>query len=178
LTRKNVFPCNGLKIKDKALFSVNFFVYNEESGPDGTSWMADVFSREKRSWLMARVRSGNTSPERLVRSLLHRLGLRFRLKNKELPGTPDIVLPRFQAVVFVHGCFWHGHTRCSKGRTMPSTNRDFWRDKIAKNRARDRRAVRALHRLGWSVFTLWECELRSERTSAQRITALVKELGG
>lgn len=126
---------------------------------------------------MARVRSGDTQPERIVRSCLHRLGFRFCLKKKGLPGTPDIVLPRFRAVVFVNGCFWHGHSKCSKGRTMPSTNVDFWRSKIRRNRVRDRRVIRDLRKLGWSVFTLWECEIRRERVFARRIRALVEQLG-
>ena len=140
--------------------------------------MADVFSSAKRSWIMARVKSRNTQPEIAVRSCLHRLGFRFRLKNRDLPGSPDIVLPRFHAVIFVHGCFWHGHGRCTKGKTMPVTNIDFWREKIARNRTRDRQALRDLKKLGWRVFTLWECEIRTDRLMARRIDALVERIGG
>ncbi|MBX6763924.1 MAG: DNA mismatch endonuclease Vsr [Rubrobacteraceae bacterium] len=119
--------------------------------------MTDIMSREARSRLMSRVRSRDTAPERTVRSLLHRLGYRFRLHRKDLPGKPDIVLPRYKTVIFVHGCFWHGHD-CPKGR-LPKTNGEFWSNKIARNRQRDLEHEKALKQLGWSVLTVWECQL-------------------
>lgn len=119
--------------------------------------MTDIMSHEARSRLMSRVQSQDTAPERAVRSLLHRLGYRFRLHRKDLPGKPDIVLPRYKTVIFVHGCFWHGHN-CPKGR-LPKTNKVFWSNKIARNRQRDLEHERALKQLGWEVLTVWECQL-------------------
>ena len=123
--------------------------------------MADVFSKEKRSWVMSRIRGKDTKPEILVRSLLHRLGYRFtvnRPANKLLPGKPDIVLPKWRTVVFVHGCFWHGHANCPLFR-LPKTRTEFWEKKIGKNKNRDQRNLVDLQQLGWNVVVVWECEL-------------------
>ena len=123
--------------------------------------MVDVFSKEKRSWVMSRTRGKDTKPEILVRSILHRLGYRFTVNgpaNKRLPGKPDIVLPKWKTVVFAHGCFWHGHANCPKSR-LPKTRTEFWEDKIGKNKARDQRNVHDLQQLGWNVVVIWECEL-------------------
>lgn len=106
---------------------------------------------------MSRVKGKNTKPEMLVRSLLHRMGYRFRLHVPELPGKPDIVLPHHGKIVFINGCFWHGHKVCRKG-GLPETNAEFWRDKIEKNRARDKIAKRRLGNAGWKVLTIWECQ--------------------
>ena len=125
--------------------------------------MADIWTPEKRSEVMARIRGGNTRPERLTRSLLHRHGYRFTVngpKNRTLPGRPDLVLPARHTVVFVHGCFWHGHEHCHHFR-IPDSRRDWWVAKIDGNRARDRRVERELLDLGWHVVTLWECALRT-----------------
>lgn len=121
----------------------------------------DVLSAEKRSALMARVRSGDTAPELFVRRTLHRLGYRFRLHRKDLPGTPDIVLPSRKSVIFVHGCFWHRHKNC-RDASMPKTRVEFWRDKFRENVERDRRNVQDLHDLGWRVLIIWECETTNE----------------
>jgi len=110
---------------------------------------------------MSNVRSEGTKPERAVRSLLHRMGYRFRLNRKDLPGKPDIVLPSRKIAIFVHGCFWHEHT-CKKGKTKPSSNRKFWFDKIKKNKLRDRSNVRKLRALGWKVLMIWECQTVSD----------------
>ena len=118
----------------------------------------DKLTKERRRWNMSRVRSADTKPERIVRSLLHRQGFRFRLHVKELPGHPDIVLPKFRTVIFVHGCFWHQHGGCSKSK-LPDTNTAFWRYKLGDNAQRDRRNVSALEAAGWRVFVIWECEL-------------------
>jgi DNA mismatch endonuclease (patch repair protein) len=134
--------------------------------------MADKLSAEHRSWLMSRIRSADTGPERAVRSLLHRLGVRFRLHRRDLPGTPDIVLPRYRAVVFVHGCFWHGHV-CKKGR-LPKSRIDYWAPKIAATRVRDVRKRRQLRSLGWAVIVVRECELRNP---VKLRTKLSKALG-
>lgn len=120
--------------------------------------MTDVFSKDKRSWIMSRVKGRDTKPEILVRSFVHRMGFRFRVHRRDLPGNPDIVLPRHGKVIFVHGCFWHGHG-CSKGQA-PKSRADYWLPKIDANRERDRRNVEALEALGWSVRIVWQCELR------------------
>ena len=118
----------------------------------------DRLSPEVRSRLMSRIGPRHTAPERAVRSILHRLGYRFRLHREDLPGTPDIVLPGREAVVFVHGCFWHGHY-CRGGR-VPNSRRDYWGPKLEANRIRDHRKARRLRTLGWRVLTVWECELK------------------
>ncbi|GHC01652.1 very short patch repair endonuclease [Thermomonas carbonis] len=129
--------------------------------------MADRISQEARSRLMSRIRSKDTAPERAVRSLLHSLGFRFRLHRKDLPGTPDIVLPGRAAVVFVHGCFWHGHA--CKVDKMPKSRTDYWGPKIEANRARDVRKAAKLRRLGWKVVTVYECELKQPERLARRL---------
>lgn len=130
--------------------------------------MADVFSKEKRSWLMSRVKGRDTKPEILVRSLLHRMGFRFRLHCRELPGNPDIVLPRHSAVVFVHGCFWHGHKDCRRA-TRPTSNTSFWTKKLDQNKKRDPLLRRALKRLGWRTLVIWECEIRKPKKLVSKL---------
>ena len=123
--------------------------------------MADSLTPEHRSWNMSRIRSRDTKPERVVRSLLHGMGYRFTVngpKNRTLPGRPDIVLPKYRTVIFVHGCFWHRHKGC-KGTTTPKTRTDWWEAKFAGNVARDRRNQRSLRKEGWRVIVVWECEL-------------------
>ena len=125
--------------------------------------MADVFTPEKRSQVMSRIRGRDTRPELLVRSLLHARGYRFTVaspKNKSLPGRPDIVLPKLRTVIFVHGCYWHGHRHCADFR-LPATRRDWWAAKIMGNSARDRRHEADLLALGWHVVTIWECALKN-----------------
>ena len=112
-----------------------------------------------RSALMATIRKTNTKPERLARKLLHAMGYRFRLHRKDLPGTPDVVLPRHRRVVFVHGCFWHRHT-CKAGRKVPGANLSYWKPKFDRTLARDRRAAEELKAAGWQPLVVWECELR------------------
>jgi DNA mismatch endonuclease, patch repair protein len=123
--------------------------------------MADIVSVQVRSRMMASIGGKNTRPELAVRSYLHRAGLRFRLHDRQLPGTPDIALPRYRAVVFVHGCFWHRHTGCRFAST-PATRADFWAAKFAGNVARDKRKGDALRAAGWQVHTVWECQSRNE----------------
>jgi len=136
--------------------------------------LADRLSTAERSALMARIRGTNTKPEVLVRSALHRAGFRFRLHGAALPGRPDIVLPRHRTVVFVHGCFWHRHgCRLS---SEPATRRAFWREKFARNRARDQRTARALRNLGWRVVTVWECSLRTTDRRERAIATLVRKI--
>jgi DNA mismatch endonuclease (patch repair protein) len=137
----------------------------------------DRITSEHRSWNMSRIRGRDTLPERRVRSLLHRLGFRFSLCRKDLPGKPDIVLPARRTVVLVHGCFWHQHAGC-RNATMPSTRRSFWETKLQGNVARDRRIGEELRCQGWKVMTVWECELSDEDGVALRLTkALTKREG-
>lgn len=121
--------------------------------------MTDVFSKEKRSWIMSRVKGRDTKPEILVRSFVHRMGFRFRVHRRDLPGSPDIVLPRHGKVIFVHGCFWHGHRGCHRSQ-RPTTNKKFWNKKLEGNIERDNRFRRMLHGLGWKVLIVWQCETR------------------
>ena len=123
--------------------------------------MADKVSRQVRSKIMAAVKSRNTIPEKLVRSKLFKAGFRFRLHRAGLPGTPDIVLPRYKTVVFVNGCFWHGHS-CSKGRNLPKTRTKFWRTKLDGNILRDRQNQNVLRTDGWKVFVVWTCRIDSD----------------
>lgn len=128
----------------------------------------DRLTPERRSWLMSRIGSANTKPEVAVRSILHGLGYRFRLFRRDLPGTPDIVLPGRTAVVFVHGCFWHGHS-CKKTK-MPKSRTDYWGPKIEANKRRDRRKRRELIGLGWRVIVVWECELKYPEKLANKLS--------
>ena len=121
--------------------------------------MSDIFSRQHRSWIMSRIRSRDTKPEKAVRSTVHRLGFRFRLHRSDYPGRPDLILPRWRVAIFVHGCFWHHHAGCKRA-TVPAVREDFWRKKLATNQARDRAAISRLKKLGWRTVVIWECETR------------------
>jgi DNA mismatch endonuclease (patch repair protein) len=121
----------------------------------------DKLSRERRSWNMSRIKGRDTAPERVVRSLLHRMGYRFRLHSRDLPGRPDVVLPKHSTVILVHGCFWHRHRGC-KNCTTPTSNREFWIRKLEGNAERDRQRARELGQLGWRVVRIWECETERE----------------
>ncbi len=125
----------------------------------GNGQCSDIFSAEKLSEIMSKVRSKDTKPEKQVRSLLHRLGYRFRLHRKGLPGTPDLVLPKYNLAVFVHGCFWHLHSECSKGQ-IPQKNRKFWKEKLLRNKERDEEVALQLKEQGWDVAVIWECEIK------------------
>lgn len=128
----------------------------------------DVFSRSKRSEIMSLVRTKNTKPEMMVRSFIHRLGYRYSLHKKELPGKPDIVMTKYRKIIFVNGCFWHGHKGCPRG-FLPSSNKGFWKKKIASNALRDSRNLRKLRKDGWKVLTIWECQLNSPEMFKRRI---------
>lgn len=121
--------------------------------------MTDVFSKDKRKWIMGRVKGQDTKPEILVRSLIHRMGYRFRLHRRDLPGNPDIVLPKHRKIVFVNGCFWHGHEGCARSK-RPTSNEHFWTDKLDQTQARDQRYRAELVEMGWRILTVWECEIR------------------
>jgi len=130
--------------------------------------LTDSLSKAKRSWNMSRVRSKDTMPELLVRSLLHRSGYRFRLHKAGLPGKPDIVLTKHKTVIFVHGCFWHRHSGCPDA-TTPKTRTAFWEKKFEENVARDKRTAIALRDLDWNVITVWECELKNAEKLLKRL---------
>jgi len=121
----------------------------------------DVFSPEKRSAVMRRVKGRDTAPELKVRRMLWRLGARYRLHRKDLPGRPDIVLAGRRLAIFVHGCFWHGHD-CARGARVPKANRDYWLGKVGRNRARDAATLAQLEAMGWRVLVVWECGLKDE----------------
>jgi len=136
----------------------------------------DIFDTAKRSQIMSRVRSKDTKIERLIRSELHKLGYRFRLYKKDLPGNPDIVLPKYKTVIFVHGCFWHKHPGCKRA-TIPKHNVDFWTPKLERNVKRDQVVKQSLVNLGWKVVTIWQCEIKTKtiRDKLQTIMDEVKE---
>jgi DNA mismatch endonuclease, patch repair protein len=121
----------------------------------------DVFDKTKRSWIMSRVKSKDTKPEIIVRSIIHRLGYRFRKNIAALPGTPDIVLTKYHKVIFVHGCFWHGHNNCKRA-ARPATNKSFWQKKLNANILRDKRILRMLKSQGWQTLIIWECQIKNE----------------
>jgi DNA mismatch endonuclease (patch repair protein) len=135
--------------------------------------MSDVFTKAKRSEVMSRIRARDTRPERAVRSMLHRMGYRFRLHRADLPGKPDIVLPRHKTVILVHGCFWHRHEGCRFAYT-PKSRAEFWIKKLESNVVRDRQVKENLSKLGWHVITVWECELRSPDQLSKRLAETLK----
>jgi len=120
----------------------------------------DKITPEKRSKNMSKIKNSNTKPEMLVRSLLHKMGYRFRIHRTDLPGSPDIVLPKYKTVIFVHGCFWHRHAGC-KLTTTPKTRINFWSKKFSDNISRDKKNIQALDETGWNVVVIWECETKS-----------------
>lgn len=130
--------------------------------------MADTLTPENRSRLMARVKQKNTGPEILVRQVLHLYGFRFRLHRKDLPGCPDIVLPKYRTAVFVHGCFWHQHGGCAKAK-RPATRVEWWAAKLEKNIARDVQVLLSITQLGWRPVVIWECETRDRTALAECI---------
>ena len=137
--------------------------------------MADRLNTQQRHRCMSRIRGKNTKPEILVRKGLHARGFRFRLHNKKLPGSPDIVLPKYGVAIMVNGCFWHGHKGCRYA-TEPKTNVEFWETKIARNRHRDEVTTAHLEALGWTVMTIWECELRNSSQLDERLNALAEDI--
>lgn len=132
--------------------------------------MSDVVDAATRSRMMAGIRGTDTSPEKQVRSMLHRNGFRFSLHRRDLPGKPDIVFPKYGAVIFVHGCFWHRH-RCYLFK-WPKSNEDYWRNKLNTNAVRDKKAVASLERQGWRVMIIWECALRRTYPDATKVCNL------
>ena len=133
----------------------------------------DTISPERRSWNMSRIRGRNTRPEMLVRSLLHSLGYRFRLNRKDIPGKPDIVLPKYRTAIFVHGCFWHRHKDCVLA-YEPKSNSEFWRKKFARNIERDAEVFMALRVVGWRQLIIWECDTRDPIKLATKLRRLLR----
>jgi len=125
--------------------------------------MPDMFDKQKRSEIMSKVHSNDTSPEIRVRKLLHGMGYRFRLHRQDLPGKPDIVLPKYETVIFVHGCFWHGCPVCQHAQIRPQTNTEYWNKKLDRTMVRDKENGARLESLGWRVLVVWECETRKKR---------------
>lgn len=136
--------------------------------------MTDVFTKSKRSEVMSRIKNRNTKPELAVRSLLHRVGYRFRLHRADLPGKPDIVLSRYKTVIFVNGCFWHRHKNCRFAYT-PKSRTDFWLKKLESNVTRDQQVKSELERLDWQVITVWECELQNLNQLSSRIISALED---
>ncbi|MBN1448301.1 MAG: DNA mismatch endonuclease Vsr [Bacteroidetes bacterium] len=130
--------------------------------------MTDRLTPAQRSSVMRSVRQKDTAPERTVRSKIHGMGFRFRLHVRTLPGNPDIVLPRHRKIILVHGCFWHQHPGCRKA-TIPQSNREFWQEKLERNRSRDRQVLHDLRGQGWSVLIVWECQIRDGKKLENRL---------
>ena len=135
--------------------------------------MADVLTKAQRSFCMSRIRSKHTKPELLVRHLVYSLGYRYRLHDRTLPGSPDLVFSSLHKLIFVHGCFWHRH-RCKQGKTIPSTRRDFWMAKLFGNKCRDQATMRKLRKAGWQVLVVWECQT----TNIERLLGNLKAFMG
>ncbi|MDY7010281.1 MAG: DNA mismatch endonuclease Vsr [Planctomycetota bacterium] len=134
--------------------------------------MVDVYTKAKRSEIMSHVRNRRTAPEEKVAGLLRKLQVRYRRNVKSLLGQPDFVVSSVKTVIFVHGCFWHGHTDCKRAK-LPETNRAFWIGKIAKNRRRDARTARLLRKRGWHVMTIWQCRLRNPDRVLNRLKKML-----
>lgn len=137
--------------------------------------MADIMTKQQRHDCMAAVKGKDTKPEMLVRRYLHGLGYRYGLHNRKLPGSPDLVLRRLKTVIFIHGCFWHGHVGCKYYR-LPKSNIDFWQTKIDRNRKRDAEVEAKLNSMGWRVLTVWECDLKNKEQRERTLSDLAKTL--
>jgi DNA mismatch endonuclease (patch repair protein) len=136
----------------------------------------DIYDVDKRSEIMSKIKGKDTTPEKKVRSLLHSLGFRFRLHKNDLPGCPDIVLPKYNTVIFVNGCFWHGHQSAEcKIAKIPKSNIAYWKNKIDRNRERDRKKQKELLDLGWDVVVVWECEIRDIDKLMRKINSISRK---
>ena len=136
--------------------------------------MADVHNKKTRSYNMSQIKATNTKPELLVRKFLHAQGFRYKLHDKTLPGKPDIVLPGYKTIIFIHGCFWHGHTNC-KYYVVPKTRTQWWLNKINTNKANDAKVIKALKKDGWKVITVWECKLKPAKIE-KTLNSLLKKI--
>lgn len=137
--------------------------------------MPDIFSKSKRSEIMSKISGKDTKPEIIVRKYLFSKGFRYRKNVNELPGKPDIVLLKYKIIIFIHGCFWHGHEGCKKS-TLPTTNLEFWKDKLEKNKERDKFNILKLQEIGWKVIVIWQCELKNIAFINNRLEKLVAEI--
>lgn len=133
--------------------------------------MVDVLTKKQRQYCMSRIQGKDTKPEMVVRRLVFALGYRYRLHDKKLPGKPDLVFAGRKKVIFVHGCFWHRHN-CRYGKVIPQTRKEFWKDKLDKNKERDKKNKRKLKQMGWDVLVVWECETRNQRES-EKLVAII-----
>lgn len=136
--------------------------------------MSDIFSSQKQSDIMSKISGKNTKPEILVRKFLFSKGFRYRINVKTLPGKPDIVLPKYKTVIFINGCFWHGHN-CKKGK-LPSSNIDFWKEKISNNKSRDDKNSDLLVKLGWKVIIIWQCEVSKIDNRIKILNKLLEDI--
>ena len=137
--------------------------------------MSDIYSKKKRSEIMSRISGKETTPEILVRKKLFENGYRFRKHVKSLPGKPDVVLSKYKTIIFINGCFWHGHKRCRASK-LPSTNKKFWNDKIKSNISRDRKNISILKKMGWQVVVVWQCQLNTLRKFGRAIDNVIMKL--
>lgn len=134
--------------------------------------MVDIVDSATRSRMMSNIKAINTKPELMIRSLLHAKGFRFRIHRKDLPGKPDIVLPKYKAIIFIHGCFWHGHENCRLFK-LPGSRTEFWQNKISKNQINDTRALELLIASGWRVCTIWECATRKSKKDPESLSEIL-----
>lgn len=139
--------------------------------------MADIFSKAKRSEIMSKISGKETKPEILVRKYLFSKGFRYRKNDKKLAGKPDIVLPKYKTVIFIHGCFWHHHKDCPKA-ALPATNREFWENKISKNVERDAQNRKDLRKLGWNVIEIWQCRIKNRDLFAITMQDVIRKIQG
>jgi DNA mismatch endonuclease, patch repair protein len=156
----------------RAAVTIRGFAPCVKQGAPNILFRMDRLTKERRSEVMSRIGPRDTAPELAVRRTLHALGYRYRLHSPKLPGKPDIVLSKYHTVVFVHGCFWHGH-RCRKGQHRPTSNADFWNAKLDRNIVRDRATAGKLRKLGWRVVTVWECQVRKDDALPARLARLI-----
>jgi len=137
--------------------------------------ITDIYSKEKRSNIMSKIRGQNTKPEELVRKFLFSKGFRYRINDKRYPGTPDIVLPKYRMIIFVNGCFWHGHENC-KAAKLPKTNLQTWKRKILDNISRDEKNIAKLKKEGWKIIIIWQCEIKNKNNREKRLELLFNEI--
>lgn len=137
--------------------------------------MTDKLDKKTRSYIMSRVKGTNTRPEIIVKKLIHSIGLRYRNKKYDLPGTPDIVLPKYRCAIFVNGCFWHQHKKCGSN-VLPKSNKKYWKNKLHGNIKRDKVNLHVLKRLNWKPIVVWECELKNIAKLQKRLTTLLLEM--
>ncbi|MGA9188284.1 MAG: DNA mismatch endonuclease Vsr [Methanosarcina sp.] len=144
-------------------------------GYGGKKQITDIYPKEKRSKIMSKIQGKETKPEIVVRKFLFSKGFRYLINDKRYPGKPDLVLPKYKTVIFIHGCFWHGHENC-KASKLPETNAEFWEKKISDNVARDRKNIEKLKDEGWNVITVWQCEIKSKAKREERLKLLIEQI--